>query len=103
MHVVFHSPRMTMTYCVKSCMLFSWHNEQLFGAVQMDKVNKWTTENVNALKKRLKALRQKVAEARDTAARRNLEEVISANFNLVMLNRLSQEVLDFCRKGLSQC
>jgi cell division septum initiation protein DivIVA len=43
----------------------------------MGKVNKWTTENVNALKKRLKALRQKVAEAKDSAARSNLEEVIA--------------------------
>jgi hypothetical protein len=41
----------------------------------MDKVNKWTTENVLALKKRLKALRLKVAEARDAAARKDLEEV----------------------------
>lgn len=53
------------------------HGVGFFGGVfQMDKVSKWTTENVTILKKNLKTLRQKVSEAKDDTARFALEEVL---------------------------
>lgn len=63
----------TLRLNIASCFI---HLKGGGGVFQMEKVSRWTTENVTILKKRLKTLRQKVSEAKDDNARFALEEVL---------------------------